>query len=46
VADLLVVAGVEPAIMEIVSHGEGDPLVATEDEVAEPKNRRVEVTVR
>lgn len=30
----------------VVSYGEDDPIVATEDGVAEPKNRRVEVIVR
>jgi outer membrane protein OmpA-like peptidoglycan-associated protein len=30
----------------VTSHGENDPIVPTEDGVAEPKNRRVEVIVR
>ena len=46
VADLLVSRGVAPKIIEITSHGEGNPLVRTADGVAEPKNRRVEVVVR
>ena len=46
VGDLLRALGVDPAILDIASHGEGDPLVPTADEVAEPRNRRVEVTVR
>lgn len=32
--------------IEVTSHGETNPLVATEDGVREPRNRRVEVTVR
>jgi OOP family OmpA-OmpF porin len=30
----------------VISYGENDPIVPTEDGVAEPKNRRVEVIVR
>lgn len=45
-ADLLVQAGIEPSRLEISSHGEGNPLVPTGDEVSEPRNRRVELTVR
>lgn len=44
--DLLVESGVPPEKMEAVGRGERDPLVATEDEVDEPKNRRVEISVR
>jgi outer membrane protein OmpA-like peptidoglycan-associated protein len=46
VRDLLVAAGVDPALMELASHGEADLLVPTEDEVPEPRNRRVEVMIR
>ncbi len=46
VAEFLVKKGVDPKIIEITSHGEGNPLVKTADGVAEPKNRRVEVVVR
>jgi outer membrane protein OmpA-like peptidoglycan-associated protein len=46
VAKWLISEGVAADIIEITSHGEGNPVVPTEDEVAEPKNRRVEVTVR
>ncbi len=46
VRDLLAAAGVDPALMELASHGETDPLVPTGDEVAEPRNRRVEVMIR
>jgi outer membrane protein OmpA-like peptidoglycan-associated protein len=43
---LLVEVGLDPSLIEIVSHGEADLLVPTGDEVAEPRNRRVEITVR
>ncbi len=46
VAELLVAAGVNGSILEIASHGKDNPLVPTGDQVAEPRNRRVEVTVR
>lgn len=46
VRDLLVEAGVDVATIMVSSHGEGNPLVPTADNVAEPKNRRVEVVVR
>jgi len=46
VADLLAQAGIDRALMETDSHGEENPLVPTEDNVSEPRNRRVEVTVR
>lgn len=42
----LIAAGIEPALLEVTSHGEANPLVLTDDEVPEPRNRRVEVTVR
>ena len=32
--------------ISVAGRGEREPLVATEDEVAEPRNRRVEITVR
>jgi outer membrane protein OmpA-like peptidoglycan-associated protein len=46
VRDMLVDAGVDPAVIDATSHGEGNPLVPTPDEVPEPRNRRVEVTIR
>jgi outer membrane protein OmpA-like peptidoglycan-associated protein len=46
VKERLTAAGLDAAILEVTSHGEANPLVSTADEVAEPKNRRVEVTVR
>ena len=39
--------GVSPdSIVETTSHGENNPAVWTEDGVAEPRNRRVEVIIR
>lgn len=47
VRDLLVATGVDANVIEVASHGESNPVVATEDDVDEPRrNRRVEVTVR
>lgn len=46
VAALLAAEGIDPATIEITSHGEANPLVPTGDNVSEPRNRRVEVTVR
>ncbi len=46
VAALLIREGVDPSFLEITSHGEENLLVPTADEVPEPRNRRVEVTVR
>lgn len=43
---VLVDAGIAPALLEVSSHGEANPVVPTADEVPEPRNRRVEVTVR
>lgn len=46
VRDILVGLGVNPEILQVTSHGEENLLVPTPDETAEPRNRRVEVTVR
>jgi peptidoglycan-associated lipoprotein len=43
---LLVDTGLDPAIIEIRSHGEVDQAVKTPDNTAEPRNRRVEIVVR
>lgn len=43
---LLIGLGVDEAIIETSSHGEGNPVVPTADDVAEPRNRRVEVVIR
>ena len=36
----------EANLIEAVGRGEREPLVPTEDEVAEPRNRRAELLVR
>ncbi len=46
VADRLVAAGADPKLIEMSSHGENNPLVPTADNVREPRNRRVEISVR
>ena len=43
---LLVTAGLDVSVVEVASHGESDLLVPTNDETSEPRNRRVEITVR
>ena len=43
---LLIEAGLAVTAIEVSSHGEADPLVRTADGVFEPRNRRVEITVR
>lgn len=46
VAARLTAEGADASILQITSHGEDNPLVPTRDRVHEPRNRRVEVTVR
>jgi outer membrane protein OmpA-like peptidoglycan-associated protein len=46
VRTMLVEAGLDASFVETTSHGEADLLVQTADNVAEPRNRRVEITVR
>jgi outer membrane protein OmpA-like peptidoglycan-associated protein len=46
VRSLLVAAGVSANVIEVTSHGEADLLIKTADEVLEPRNRRVEITIR
>ena len=46
VAAILTRNGVDASILEITSHGKNNPLVPTGDQISEPRNRRVEVTVR
>ena len=38
--------GIPSEQIQVAGRGEREPLVPTEDEVAEPRNRRVEITVR
>lgn len=46
VADQLAQAGLKPFAQTVASHGESSLLVPTPDDTPEPRNRRVEVTVR
>ncbi|HXT28481.1 MAG TPA: OmpA family protein, partial [Vicinamibacterales bacterium] len=46
VRSILVQAGLPPATVDVTSHGEADLLVKTRDNTPEPRNRRVEITVR
>jgi outer membrane protein OmpA-like peptidoglycan-associated protein len=46
IRELFVAQGFKPDLVEAVGRGERAPLVPTEDEVAEPKNRRAEILVR
>jgi outer membrane protein OmpA-like peptidoglycan-associated protein len=46
VRDELVQAGVPADRVRVEGRGEREPLVPTDDEVAEPRNRRVEINVR
>jgi outer membrane protein OmpA-like peptidoglycan-associated protein len=46
VRDLLVAAGFDGSTIDVTSHGEADLTVKTPDETPEPRNRRVEITVR
>jgi outer membrane protein OmpA-like peptidoglycan-associated protein len=46
VREILVEAGLAPSTIEVTSHGEADLLVKTSDKAPEPRNRRVEITVR
>jgi outer membrane protein OmpA-like peptidoglycan-associated protein len=46
VRDILVVAGFAVSTIEVTSHGEAEQLIKTPDNTPEPRNRRVEITVR
>lgn len=46
VAAILLGQRVDPSTLDITSHGKDNPLVPTGDQVSEPRNRRVEITVR
>jgi len=46
VKELLVKRGVAADRISVAGRGEREPLIATADEVAEPRNRRVEINVR
>jgi outer membrane protein OmpA-like peptidoglycan-associated protein len=42
----LIALGAVPETIDVSSHGESNPLVPTRDGAREPRNRRVEVTIR
>jgi len=46
VRKFLLALGIDPKFFEVASHGEDNPLIPTDDEIREAKNRRVEVVVR
>ena len=46
IARLIQEAGLKAHDLTIASHGERNPLVKTPDNTSEPRNRRVEITVR
>ena len=46
VRNLLVSSGIKPSTLVVSFYGKARPLVPTQDEVPEPRNRRVEVIVR
>lgn len=46
VRDALGAAGVDMGAVPLAFHGENEPVIATADGVAEPRNRRVEIVVR
>jgi peptidoglycan-associated lipoprotein len=46
VRNILVQAGLPPSTVVVSSHGEADLLVTTRDNTPEPRNRRVEISVR
>jgi outer membrane protein OmpA-like peptidoglycan-associated protein len=43
---LLVDAGLAASTIDVMSHGEGDPLIPTPNDTPEPRNRRVEISVK
>lgn len=46
VRNVLVSAGIAPEMIEVASHGKADLLIKTKDKTPEPRNRRVEISVR
>lgn len=46
VSDLLIAGGIPKDTVIIAGRGEREPIVPTDDEVEEPRNRRVEISVR
>lgn len=46
VRNILLQAGLSASTVAVSSHGEADPIVKTRDKTPEPRNRRVEISVR
>ena len=46
IAKILAGKGIKSQFLKTTSHGENNPLIQTEDNVHEAKNRRVEIVVR
>ena len=46
IASILVTQGVKEELIEVTYHGKENPLIRTPDGVAEPRNRRVEISIR
>jgi len=46
IRDILITRKIEDSYIEVTSHGEEDQLIKTEDDIAEPRNRRVEIIIR
>jgi outer membrane protein OmpA-like peptidoglycan-associated protein len=46
IRNLLAIAGLETSAIEVISLGERDLLIPTSDDTQEPRNRRVEISVR
>ena len=46
VRDRLILNGIKSSALVVSFYGEAVPLVYTEDDIPEPRNRRVEVIVR
>lgn len=46
IASILISQGVREELIDITYHGKENPLIRTPDGVAEPRNRRVEITIR
>jgi len=46
IAKLIIAAGLKALDLTVISHGERDLLVRTPDNTSEPRNRRVQITVR
>jgi outer membrane protein OmpA-like peptidoglycan-associated protein len=46
VRSVLVASGIAPEMIQVASHGESDLLIKTRNNTPEPRNRRVEISVR